>query len=100
MTGAGVALLSDSGEGPRVTSATIGRVIDMGMTDPFNMGGAMAPAAVDTIEAHLTERNLDPSYYDLIVTGDLGHIGRGVSLDLFKNMEHQYVKNNIKIVAL
>jgi stage V sporulation protein AD len=56
----------------------------MGMTDPFNMGGAMAPAAVDTIEAHLTERNLDPSYYDLIVTGDLGHIGREVSLDLFK----------------
>ncbi|RAS75449.1 stage V sporulation protein AD [Priestia endophytica] len=84
VTGAGVALLSDSGEGPCVTSATIGRVIDMGMTDPFNMGGAMAPAAVDTIEAHLTERNLDPSYYDLIVTGDLGQIGRDISLDLFK----------------
>ncbi|KAB2495587.1 stage V sporulation protein AD [Priestia endophytica] len=84
VTGAGVALLSDSGEGPCVTSATIGRVIDMGMTDPFNMGGAMAPAAVDTIEAHLTERNLDPSYYDLIVTGDLGRIGHGISLDLFK----------------
>ena len=44
----------------------------MGLTDPFNMGGAMAPAAVDTIEAHLKERNIDPSYYDLIVTGDLG----------------------------
>ncbi|MCY8235371.1 stage V sporulation protein AD, partial [Priestia endophytica] len=84
VTGAGVALLSDSGEGPCVTSATIGRVIDMRMTDPFNMGGAMAPAAVDTIEAHLTERNLDPSYYDLIVTGDLGRIGRDISLDLFK----------------
>lgn len=84
VTGAGAALLSDSGDGPSVTSATIGRVIDMGLTDPFNMGGAMAPAAVDTIEAHLTERNIDPSYYDLIVTGDLGKIGREVSLDLFK----------------
>jgi stage V sporulation protein AD len=84
VTGAGVALLSDSGEGPCVTSATIGRVIDMGLSDPFNMGGAMAPAAVDTIEAHLTERNLDPSYYDLIVTGDLGKIGHEVSLELFK----------------
>lgn len=84
VTGAGAAVLSDSGEGPKVTSATIGRVIDMGLTDPFNMGGAMAPAAVDTIEAHLTERNLDPSYYDLIVTGDLGKIGHEVSLDLFK----------------
>lgn len=84
VTGAGAALLSDKGEGPRVTSATIGRVIDMGLTDPLNMGGAMAPAAVDTIEAHLRERNLDPSYYDLIITGDLGKVGQEVSLDLFK----------------
>ncbi|MGX2958618.1 stage V sporulation protein AD [Peribacillus sp. JNUCC 23] len=82
VTGAGAALLSDSGIGPRVTSATIGRVIDMGIADPLNMGGAMAPAAVDTIEAHLRERNIDPAYYDLIVTGDLGRIGHEVSLDL------------------
>lgn len=84
VTGAGVALVSDKGNGPSITSATIGRVINMGMTDPFNMGGAMAPAAVDTIETHLKERNIDPSYYDLIVTGDLGHIGRQVSFDLLK----------------
>ncbi len=82
VTGAGVALLSSQGEGPYVTSATIGKVIDMGLTDPFNMGGAMAPAAVDTIETHLTERNIDLSYYDVIVTGDLGHIGREVAFDL------------------
>lgn len=95
VTGAGAAVLSDSGEGPRVTSATIGRVVDMGLTDPLNMGGAMAPAAVDTIEAHLTERNVDPAYYDLIITGDLGKIGQEVSLDLFKKhgisiTENQY----------
>ncbi|KIL48304.1 stage V sporulation protein AD [Jeotgalibacillus soli] len=84
VTGAGVALLSDSGEGPRVTSATVGRVIDMGLTDPFNMGGAMAPAAVDTIESHLKERGIQPSYYDLIVTGDLGHIGHEIAFDLLK----------------
>ncbi|WP_459501806.1 stage V sporulation protein AD [Bacillus sp. C1] len=82
VTGAGAALLSDQGEGPRVTSATIGRVVDMGLTDPFNMGGAMAPAAVDTIEAHLRERQVDASYYDLIVTGDLGHVGREIAYDL------------------
>ncbi|WP_046174395.1 stage V sporulation protein AD [Domibacillus indicus] len=90
ITGAGAALLSSEGSGPRVTSATIGRVIDLGLTDPFNMGGAMAPAAVDTIEAHLTDRNIDPSYYDLIVTGDLGEIGHNISLDLFE-------KNNTPI---
>ncbi|KKB72526.1 MULTISPECIES: stage V sporulation protein AD [Bacillus] len=84
VTGAGVALLRDQGDGPVVTSATLGRVIDMGLTDPFNMGSAMAPAAVDTIEAHLKERNVDPSYYDVIATGDLGHIGREIALDLFK----------------
>ncbi|MGP4063220.1 stage V sporulation protein AD [Halobacillus sp. H74] len=83
VTGAGVSLLRNKGEGPRVTSATIGKVIDMGLTDPFNMGGAMAPAAVDTIQTHLKERDIDPSYYDLIVTGDLGHIGRECALDLF-----------------
>ncbi len=84
VTGAGTALLSNSGQGPVVTSATIGKVIDMGLNDPFNMGGAMAPAAVDTIEAHLSDLNLEPSYYDLIITGDLGKIGRKISLDLFE----------------
>lgn len=82
VTGAGVAVIGKQGDGPVVTSATIGRVVDMGLTDPFNMGGAMAPAAVDTIEAHFRDLKRDPSYYDLIVTGDLGHIGREVALDL------------------
>ncbi|MBA2877636.1 stage V sporulation protein AD [Anoxybacillus ayderensis] len=84
VTGAGVALVGKEGDGPRVTSATIGRVVDMGLTDPFNMGGAMAPAAVDTIEAHLRDMEIDASHYDLIVTGDLGKIGRTVSLDLLR----------------
>ncbi|MFD1361535.1 stage V sporulation protein AD [Lentibacillus salinarum] len=84
VTGAGCALVAKSGEGPKVTSATIGKVVDMGISDPFNMGAAMAPAAVDTIETHLRERDVDPTYYDLIITGDLGHIGREVSLDLLQ----------------
>uniref|UniRef100_UPI003015E241 stage V sporulation protein AD n=1 Tax=Oceanobacillus massiliensis TaxID=1465765 RepID=UPI003015E241 len=81
VTGAGCALVAKEGSGPRITSATIGKIVDMGMTDPFNMGGAMAAAAANTIETHLKERNLAPSYYDLIITGDLGHVGREVSLD-------------------
>ncbi|MFG6113578.1 stage V sporulation protein AD [Halobacillus sp. MO56] len=84
VTGAGVSVLKPDGEGPVVTSATIGKVVDMGLTDPMNMGGAMAPAAVDTIETHLRDRNIDASYYDLIVTGDLGHIGRETAMDLLK----------------
>jgi len=84
VTGAGCGLVAREGNGPVVTSATIGKVVDMGMTDPFNMGGAMAPAAVDTIIAHLKERDINPSYYDLIVTGDLGKVGRKVSFDLLR----------------
>ncbi len=90
VTGAGVALVGSEGDGPRITAATIGRVVDMGLTDPFNMGGAMAPAAVDTIEAHLRDMQVDASHYDLIVTGDLGKIGRTISLDLLR-------KNGMKL---
>lgn len=69
---------------PRITHATIGRVIDMGLTDPFNMGGAMAPAAVDTIEAHFRDLEIDPSYYDVIATGDLGMVGHAAAVELLK----------------
>lgn len=86
VTGAGTALVTKKAEqfqGPYITSATIGRVVDMGLSDPMNMGGAMAPAAVDTIETHLKERNIEPSYYDYIITGDLARVGRDVALALF-----------------
>jgi len=85
ITGAGVALVEPNEPGkqhPVTTSATIGKVIDMGLTDPFNMGGAMAPAAVDTIIAHFRDMQLDPSYYDLIVTGDLGRVGHDTAFEL------------------
>ncbi|GAA0394878.1 stage V sporulation protein AD [Paenibacillus motobuensis] len=84
VTGSGSAVLSLEGSGPKVTSATIGRVIDMGITDPFNMGAAMAPAAVDTIQAHFRDMQIEPSHYDLIVTGDLSKVGYEIAKELFK----------------
>jgi stage V sporulation protein AD len=87
ITGAGVALVSANNgdkKNPILTSATIGRVMDMGLSDPFNMGGAMAPAAVDTITAHFKDTGLSPSDYDLIVTGDLGKIGQETSYELLQ----------------
>ncbi|WNS76894.1 stage V sporulation protein AD [Bacillus sp. DTU_2020_1000418_1_SI_GHA_SEK_038] len=88
ITGAGMALVKVN-EGneklPYTTSATIGKVVDMGITDPFNMGGAMAPAAAETIKAHFKDLQLDPSYYDLIVTGDLGQIGQSAAYELLTN---------------
>lgn len=88
-TAAGVALVAKDGTGPVVTSATIGRIVDMGLSDPFNLGAAMAPAAVDTINAHLVDMQLEPNYYDLIVTGDLASIGRPIALELLQ--KHQIV---------
>lgn len=87
VTGAGVCLLSQDGVGPKVTSATLGKVIDMGTSDPFNMGEAMAPAAIDTLATHLSDRGIDASYYDLIITGDLAKIGRSIALELAQQQQ-------------
>lgn len=87
VTGAGAAVVGASGKGPRITSATIGHVVDMGISDPFNMGAAMAPAAFNTIEAHFRDQRLDYSHYDLIVTGDLARIGHSILSELLE--KHQ-----------
>ena len=75
VTGSGCSVLAAEGEGPMVTSATVGKVVDYAITDANNMGAAMAPAAAYTIATHLRELARDASYYDCIVTGDLGIFG-------------------------
>jgi len=42
----------------------------------------MAPAFADTITAHLQQRGVSADYYDLILSGDLGRVGRDIALDL------------------
>lgn len=69
--------------GPRLTCATLGRVIDLGQADANDMGSAMAPAAADTIKLHLSDTNRPSDYYDLIVTGDLGKVGSSLARQLF-----------------
>lgn len=65
-----------------VTAATIGRVLDFGVADPFNMGAAMAPAAADTLINHFKDLNIDTDYYDLVLTGDLGKVGTEIFKEL------------------
>ena len=65
----------------------LGKIVDMGIKDANNMGAAMAPAALDTLLAHFNDTGRDPSYYDLIVTGDLGYIGKEILIELAKNKE-------------
>ena len=79
-----VVLCAGECKGPRVTHVTIGKIIDKGIKDANNMGAAMAPAAYDTISAHLKDTGRSPDFYDLIVTGDLGKLGHEIVLDLFR----------------
>jgi stage V sporulation protein AD len=83
VTGAGAAVVAASGNGPVITCATIGKIVDLGISDPFNMGAAMAPAAVDTIQTHLSDTGRMPADYDMIVTGDLATVGHRIAVDLF-----------------
>lgn len=78
---AGLWLSSQEG-GPLITSVTIGKITDFNVTDANNMGAAMAPAAADTIIAHLSDLGLAPDYYDAIITGDLGLTGSGMLREL------------------
>lgn len=82
ITGSGCAVVSSQGSGPRVTHATIGRIQDLGVKDPFNMGAAMAPAAADTIVSHFRDTGRGPKDYDLIVTGDLASVGHAIVKDI------------------
>ncbi len=84
VTGTGAMLLASQGEGPRITHATVGKVIDLGQSDPMYMGAAMAPAAADTLTTHLKDIAGEPSAYDLIITGDLGVYGKKLTLELTK----------------
>ena len=89
-TGAASFLISTKPSQIKVESATIGRVIDLGITDSMNMGAVMAPSAASTIYDHLTSLKREPNYYDLILTGDLGIYGKKILVDYMKseyNME-------------
>lgn len=82
VTGAGAALVSNDTNGPRITGGTIGTITDLGIKDANNMGAAMVPAALSTIRAHFEDMHCTPEDYDLIVTGDLGQLGKDMLLTL------------------
>ena len=81
VTGAAAGVVGS--EGPvRVTAATIGRVWDLGLKDPNDMGSAMAPAAADTVLRHLSATGTTVADYDRIITGDLARVGHPIFLHL------------------
>jgi len=84
VTGAGCSILSNKKSGIQITHATIGKVVDWNVNDINNMGGAMAPAALETLYTFFEDTHSKPSDYDLILTGDLGKIGSEVLRDLLE----------------
>ena len=84
VTGSGAALVCSSGTGPRIECCTIGTVKDLGVKDANNMGAGMAPAAFETIRTHMEDLKRTPEDFDLIVTGDLGQLGKDLLLELGK----------------
>lgn len=83
-TAAGCAVVSPHQNAPYVRAFTIGKIKDKGITDANNMGAAMAAAAYDTISRHLCNTNQSIDNFDLILTGDLGSVGRDILIELFK----------------
>ncbi|MDO4554792.1 MAG: stage V sporulation protein AD [Lachnospiraceae bacterium] len=90
VTGSGAFVLSKKpdpkGKVPlKITGITTGKIVDYGVRDAQNMGGAMAPAASHVIYQSLRDFSRSIRDYDKIVTGDLGVIGQTILLKLLKD---------------
>lgn len=81
-TASGAVIVVPKSAPPYLKGVTIGKIVDMGITDANNMGAAMAPAAAYTIKTYLQDTGLDPSDFDYIVTGDLGEVGSALLLEI------------------
>ena len=53
----------------------------------------MAPAACELIVNHLSDFGREASYYDRIVTGDLGSVGQKILIDLCRQKGVDISKN-------
>lgn len=95
VTGVGATVLSKFCERPlpRITKCTLGRVIDYGIADLNNMGAAMAPAAVDTLTTFFKDTGTQPKDFDLILSGDLGILGKNIFVDMMKREGYDISSN-------
>ena len=84
VTGSGAAVITNERQPVAITGITTGKIIDYGVKDSMNMGACMAPAAADVIATNLEDMQKDVTYYDCIITGDLGAVGKTILMDLLK----------------
>lgn len=96
VTGSGAVILSNQAAANKpageadvcITGITTGKIVDYGIKDPMNMGASMAPAAFETIKQNLEDLGVGPDYYDRIITGDLGYVGKNILIELLKEKNY------------
>nr|WP_317357109.1 stage V sporulation protein AD [uncultured Tyzzerella sp.] len=93
VTGAAALILSDTGKSVKIKGITTGKIVDLGIKDANNMGSAMAPAAADVIINNFKDFNIQPDYYDMIFTGDLGYVGKQLTIELVQKAGYDISKN-------
>jgi len=101
VTGCGAVLIGKTKSNIRIMGITTGKIVDFGVKDSMNMGACMAPAASSVIYQNFMDLGVDESYYDMIITGDLGYIGRTILIDLLKekgyDISNKYTDCGIEI---
>ncbi|MBQ7466661.1 MAG: stage V sporulation protein AD [Clostridia bacterium] len=96
VTGVGASVISSERRSKiKIKKFTIGKVTDFGICDIANMGAAMAPAAMETLNAFFKDTNTSQKDYDLIATGDLGKLGSDIFKDLMQEKGYDLETNYI-----
>ncbi len=95
VTGCGAVMLTAQSQPVSIKGITTGKIVDFGVKDSMNMGACMAPAAADLITANFKDLEVDEKYYDRIITGDLGVVGRKILLDLLREKGYDLSSNHM-----
>ncbi len=83
VTGAGCFILTNDNSSKTFLNEVMpGIITDAGIKDANNMGAAMAEAGLNTLERYFLYSDMQPSDFDLIITGDLGHEGSEILKEL------------------
>lgn len=86
---AAVGIVSNIKTDIKISSFTLGKVIDVGFDNPLDLGRAMVPGALECLYEHFKETDTEPKDYDLILTGDLSKYGYEiVKNELNKNYDN------------
>lgn len=103
VTGSGAVIVAKNGTSPKnwdglpvyIKGVTIGKIVDYGIKDSMNMGACMAPSACSTILQNFKDFNIGPDYYDKIITGDLGEVGKKILIELLQSEGYDISNNHM-----